>query len=90
MARTSIKENALSDTGLRQDVIAFKQRYYPRAWARYDIAESGPIKLVPEGHILRTTRTDYLNMKEMFFGNDVPTFDSLIDTLKQLEIEINT
>ena len=89
MAHSSIKNNALSDTGLRQDVVAFKRRYYPRAWARYDIADTGPIKLVPEGHILRTTRADYLNMKEMFFGDDIPTFDSLNDTLKQLEIEIN-
>ena len=52
MARAGIRDNALSDTGLRQDVIAFKQQYYPRAWAKYDIAETGPIKLVPEGDIL--------------------------------------
>ena len=86
MAHTSVKDNALSDTGLLQDVIAFKQRYYPRAWARYDIAESGTVSLVPKGHILRTTKADYSNMKEMFFGDDVPMFDSLIDTIVQLEI----
>lgn len=90
MAGDSVKGRALSDIELRQDVIEFKHRYYPRAWANYDLAAAGTIKLVPEGRVLAATKADYLAMKEMFFGDNIPTFDTLIDTLERLEIEINS
>lgn len=86
---SSIKQSALQDSQLKDDVINFKQKYYPRSWARYDLAKLGQIKLVPQGHVLKATQSDYTAMSEMFFG-DVPTFDLLIETLKQLEVEINT
>lgn len=89
MAKSPVKKNALLDSQLRNDVIAFKQKYYPRSWARYDLAESGQIKLVPNGDVLRSTQSDYAAMKEMFFG-DVPTFEAVIETLEQLEVEVNS
>jgi len=89
MAGSSIRQSALKDSQLKDDVINFKQRYYPRSWARYDLAKLGEIKLVPQAHVLKATQSDYMAMKEMFFG-DVPTFDVLIETLEQLEGDINT
>ena len=88
MAASSIKQSALLDNQLKDDVISFKQKYYPRSWARYDLAKLGQIKLVPQAHVLKATQSDYVAMREMFFG-DVPTFDELIATLTQLETEIN-
>jgi len=89
MAGSSIRQSALKDSQLKDDVINFKQRYYPRSWARYDLAKLGEIKLVPQAHVLKATQSDYMAMKEMFFG-DVPTFDVLIETLEQLEGDVNT
>jgi len=89
MAAHAVKDNALLDTQLRDDVIAFKQQHYPRAWARYDLAELGSIKLVPESHVLTATKADYSSMQEMFFGDDIPTFESILEALISLETEIS-
>lgn len=89
MAGSVVKDNALLGSKLRMDVIKFKQRYYPRAWARHDLAEAGVIKLVPEGRVLSTTRADYSAMREMFFGDSVPSFDEVFNALEQLQTEIN-
>ncbi|MEO8663364.1 MAG: hypothetical protein ABI693_33210 [Bryobacteraceae bacterium] len=71
-------------------VVAFKQRFYPSAWARYDLAVPGTFKL------LSTTRSrvadlerDYQDMQVMLFGQP-PDFESILDALRKLEFEINT
>ena len=52
MARSPVRERALADPGLLASVVAFKRRFYPRGWARYDLAQPGTLVLVPEGHVL--------------------------------------
>ncbi len=49
MAQSPLKAQALADPGLLASVVKFKQRFYPRGWARYDLAKPGTLKLVPEG-----------------------------------------
>jgi hypothetical protein len=47
MAASPVKDAALADTDLLAAVVAFKQRFYPRSWARYDLAARGTLRLVP-------------------------------------------
>ena len=42
-----VRASALADSNLLRDVVAFKQRFYPSAWARYDLAVPGGLKLLP-------------------------------------------
>ena len=88
MANSDVKQRALADFGLLAEVVEFKQRFYPRGWARYDLAIPGALKLVPEKHILKVIRKDYLNMRNMIFG-EVPEFEDMMQTLQRLEREIN-
>ncbi|VAX09331.1 FIG00912340: hypothetical protein [hydrothermal vent metagenome] len=88
MAQSPVKENALADTGLLASVVDFKQRFYPRGWARYDLAQPGTLKLVPEGHVLASVRSDYRAMENMIFG-EVPDFDEILVVLQALQEEIN-
>ena len=88
LATSPIKAAALADRDLLDEVVAFKQRFYPRPWARYDLACPGSLRLVPEREVLNTVRTDYAAMANMIFG-ETPSFDEIIATLITLETEIN-
>lgn len=88
LATSPIKTAALADTALLAEVVAFKQRFYPRPWARYDLACPGSLRLVPESEVLNMVRTDYVAMANMIFG-EVPPFDEIIAALAALEAEIN-
>lgn len=88
LARTDIKREALLDLDLLANVVEYKQRFYPRGWARYDRATPGGFRLLPEGHVLAAVQNDYRQMRSMFFG-EVPAFDSILQVLAELESEIN-
>ena len=66
----------------------FKQRFYPRGWARYEQAQPGTFKLIPEGHVFASAESDYRSMEAMIFG-EVPDFDELMMVLQKLQVEIN-
>jgi hypothetical protein len=90
LAVSSIRAAALVRTNLLQDVVTFKQRFYPSNWARYDLAVPGTFKLLPlERSQLRDLDRDYQEMQVMLFGKP-PDFASIVDELKKLEAEINS
>lgn len=88
MARHAVKQEALGDLPLLKDVVAFKNQFYPRGWARYDLACPGTFKLIPPPRVLDVMRKDYESMKEMMFGT-IPDFEEIMSGLKKLEAEIN-
>lgn len=88
MAQSPVKESALADTGLLASVVEFKKRFYPRGWARYDLAQPGTLELVPKEHILASVRYDYRAMKNMIFG-EPPEFEEILAVLQELQEEIN-
>jgi len=88
MVQSPIKNKALADLGLLADVVAFKQRFYPRGWARYDLAKPGTTVLIPEGHVLASVKSDYHAIENMIFS-EVPVFEEILDTLQMLQEEIN-
>lgn len=88
IANSSYKEKAFKNLDLLDDVVKFKQKFYPRSWARYENAKPGSIMLVPPRYNLGVLRNDYESMKSMLYG-DYPTFDELMDFIGLLENEIN-
>lgn len=56
--------------------------------ASYDTAKIGSLKLVPSEEMIAELKADYKAMQEMFM-TDVPNFDIIISTLKELEERIN-
>ncbi len=88
MALSPIRDSALADEALLADVVAFKQRFYPRAWARYDLAHPGSLRLVPDEPVLAMVRVDYRAMVNMIFG-DVPAMEDILDILRSLEQQMN-
>ncbi len=89
MTQVDVKQEALGDLELLREVVEFKTRFYPRGWARYDLAKLGSLKLVPPDQILSEIRKDYTSMQEMIFGRR-PDFAEIMEGIASLEQEINT
>lgn len=87
-AASDIKNVALRDIELLQAVVAFKQKFYPRGWAKYELAVPGTFKLMPPPHILSNLEKDYKDMTIMIYG-EVPTFNEILQAIAKLEDEIN-
>lgn len=89
LSKSSIKDSALSHAELLKTVVNFKMKFYPRAWARYQEAVPGTLKLIPPEFRFNELSNDYKAMKDMIYG-DVPNFESVIDVIRKLEKEINS
>ena len=88
MANSAVKDSSLADLALLKGVVAFKQRFYPRGWAHYDLAKPGTFRLLPSEQVLTAVEKDYMQMRNMIFGR-YPSFDVIMEILRTLEGEIN-
>lgn len=89
MAAGEIKTNAFKRIDLLQNVVAFKQQFYPSKSARYELAIPGTMKLLPSENLLQELASDYKKMEEMFYVK-APSFEDIITILNALENEINS
>jgi hypothetical protein len=88
MSRARVKSEAFADLGLLRAVVAFKDKFYHRGWARYDLAKPGTMRLMPPDHVLKIVAKDYEGMRRMIFG-EYPDFREIIAQVRTLEAEIN-
>ncbi|WP_295432439.1 nucleotidyl transferase AbiEii/AbiGii toxin family protein [uncultured Thiodictyon sp.] len=88
LAESAVRTAALKDLPLLADVVAFKQRFYPCNWARYDEARPGTFRLIPPSEGIESLEADYKQMRVMIFG-ECPEFSRIIAALHSLEDEIN-
>jgi len=84
-----VRDRAFSSLDLLQKVIEFKQKFYPRSWARYDEAAAPTIKLLPPDYRMTALAADYAAMRDMLYG-DVPMFGTIVDAIAVLEKEIHS
>jgi len=88
IANSEYKGKAFKSLDLLEKVATFKRRFYPRKWAKYEDATSERIRLVPDEYRFKEIEDDYNKMKEMFFA-EYPSFDEIMDGIKNLEKEIH-
>ncbi len=81
-------DGALAETELRQRVVDWKEKFFARSWARYDLARPGTFKLVPPAMRLAELEKDYREMRQMFL-DDPPVFSDIMAKLQSLEDRIN-
>jgi len=82
--RSEACQAALQSTDLLQRVVEHKQRFYPRRWARYDLAVPATLQLMPSEDWLDYLHRDYDGMQIMLFGKS-PTFTQILDGIQDLE-----
>jgi hypothetical protein len=88
MTQGPVSVEALADRALLAQVVRHKQAFYPAAWAHYELAVPGSLRVVPPEHRLAALRQDYRDMGAMIFGQ-APSFDELLRYLVELETAIN-
>ena len=88
MAQSFVKDEALTDLELLAQVVEFKKKFYPAAWAKFEEAKPGTLKLLPEEFRIDELAKDYKAMGHMIFDKQL-SFEEIIETLKSLEDEIN-
>lgn len=89
MAMTSVKGTAFFRIDLLKKVVDFKMKFYPRTWAKYSEAVPGTLKLLPPEYRFAALEADYAAMRDMLYG-EVPSFDTVMDAIGELEKEIRT
>jgi hypothetical protein len=78
----------LDDIDLLKEVVAFKQRFYPAAWANYEEAALNRVSILPNSAHLAELEKDYQAMKEMIFG-EMPSFENLLADLHHLQTSLS-
>jgi len=82
------KERALENLDLLEQVAHHKAVFFKAAWARYETAKPGSLRLMPHAELTVALRHDYAGMKEMIIG-PVPDFDDILSKIEALETEVN-
>ena len=89
LAKHDIGTEALANPDLLVAVAEHKRVFFESAWAKYELARPGTLKLVPNPARLPALEADYAKMGEMIFGEQIPLW-SILNTLKALEHRINS
>ena len=88
LALSATKNKALADLKTLDDVVAFKQKFYPSTWAQYGSAKPPTLKLMPPEFRVSVLNRDYQAMQDMIFDQRL-SFEEVMQTLSGLEAEIN-
>ncbi|MGN5478706.1 nucleotidyl transferase AbiEii/AbiGii toxin family protein [Cupriavidus basilensis] len=80
---------AATDFGLLAQVVTHKATFFRSSWARYDIAQPGTLRLVPNEARVKDLRVDYRTMAPMMFDENPPSFEDILARIEVLERNIN-
>lgn len=83
------KKRALGKLDLLTQVAHHKSVFFKSAWANYDEAKPGSLRLVPNANLAAALRKDFAGMREMIIG-DAPKFNEILATIEAFETEINS
>lgn len=84
---SSFGEKALNSTDILSDVLLVKKAFYN---AHYDDCAIGLCRLIPDLLELKELQLDYQKMIDAgFFFKPPPSFDQILESLRQLEEKIN-
>jgi hypothetical protein len=88
MAAHSAARKAMKDFDLLARVVQHKRTYFQSAWANYENAVPGSLRLVPADFRLADLKADYQQMQEMF-TEPPPQFDEILRQLRKIENTLN-
>ncbi len=88
LLNSDFKKIAIDNQALLERVAIHKSIYFASAWASYETACKGTLKLIPPPHILKLLEADFQQMKVMFFGK-IPEWKTVVDLIQNFETEFN-
>lgn len=85
----NFEDRILERVDLLEVVSRHKESFFYAAWARYDEARSGKLRLAPgDEALIQLLRRDYAAMESMYF-EDPPGFDEVITVLEAFEHKLS-
>lgn len=90
LLNSSVKTVALSDLTLLDRVAEHKKIYFASAWANYDTAKRGSLKVCPLDRVLVALEEDYEKMSVMFYGGARPEWKAILQAIEEFEREFNS
>jgi hypothetical protein len=88
LLNSNIKDKAVAEQALLERVAVHKSIYFASAWASYETARKGSLRLSPPAKILADLERDFGLMKDMFFGK-IPEWKKVVESIKSFETEFN-
>jgi len=88
MAGSPIYKRALENISLLKTVTEHKALFFKASWAHYEEATPAGLRLLPRDDQMSALKNDYRQMQQMFF-EEPPTFDQIIEKLRDIEKEVN-
>ncbi|WP_160011203.1 nucleotidyl transferase AbiEii/AbiGii toxin family protein [Rhizobium sp. 18055] len=80
---------AANDVDLMVTVAKHKAIFFRSAWANYDTARAGTLRLLPSEARIKDLRADYRAMAPMMFDESPPPFDEILAKVAVLEETVN-
>ena len=88
LALHPVAAQAIARGDVREQVVAWKARFFARGWARYDLAVPGTFRFAPPAARVKELQSDYAAMRPMYFV-EPPSFAEVVRTLEALEEAVN-
>lgn len=88
LSTTQYGLDAIAQPDILEAVAEHAGVFFKRAWAKYDEAKPGTLKLVPSDEMKSLLKKDYLGMESLFF-DEPPQFEAIINVLAEVEEQIN-
>jgi hypothetical protein len=89
LLQAGVGERALADAALFQRVAEHREIFFRYSWVDYSTHKPGTFRLSPpEGH-LADWRSDYHAMLGPMFFGDVPTFEEIMEAVREFEQGFN-
>ena len=82
------KDRALADLPLLEQVAHHKSVFFKAAWASYETAKPGTLRLAPSPELTTALRRDYAGMQDMIIG-EAPDFDAILKAIRLFEEAVN-
>jgi len=89
LLNSPVKDKALSDLTLLDRVAEHKKIYFASAWANYETAKKGSLKVFPLNRVLAALEEDYEKMSIMFYGSKRPDWQVILQAINDFEQEFN-
>ena len=91
LAKHASGKAAINNRALLEDVVRHKQVFFNASYANYEACLANELRLIPSDNAIAELRTDYEKMlgAGMMYGES-PSFDDIIDGIREIEGEANT
>ena len=84
-----IAKQAMEDTGLFERIAKHRQIFYRQTWVDYNALCRGSLDLIPSEKQRAEWQHDYETMRGVMFFNEPPSFDEILQQVRQFQDEFN-